>query len=250
MAKTKEIKQTANQIIKEFSNSYGNCKEDLADLYPDIIAATSSVTAAFFNKRNLPYVRHLLGFKKSRCYLTPQLGEYYYPKEFEQQLDDYLSPKKKDKDIDPVLVEKRRLTAEKAKATRLANRQKRFMILAREQFPGMPEDDMQAVAEHCTQFNTGRVGTIQDTAASVKPAVIAHIRHHHTDYDDMMSAYCDGYNAARRCGEEEFELPDGNTMNTLHKLTRGYPCPLDVIKDACRDKIRPTIEATLKKWQA
>ena len=61
----------------------------------------------------------------------------------------------------------------------------------REQFPGCPAGEARKIAEHACQKYSGRVG--RSAAAkqldndAVRLAVIAHIRHGHTDYDLLLN---------------------------------------------------------------
>lgn len=59
-----------------------------------------------------------------------------------------------------------------------------------EQFPSCPSEEARSIAQHTAQRGSGRVGrsaagrAIDPTA--IKLAVIAHIRHEHTDYDKLL----------------------------------------------------------------
>jgi hypothetical protein len=59
-----------------------------------------------------------------------------------------------------------------------------------EQYPACPPDEARAIAEHTAERGSGRVGR---SAAgrelephAIKLAVIAHIRHEHTNYDELL----------------------------------------------------------------
>lgn len=72
-----------------------------------------------------------------------------------------------------------------------------FAQAIRRQFPGCPPDDERTIAAHACEKYSGRVGRSAsakelDTTA-VKLAVVAHIRHVHTEYDRLLAA-----NVARR----------------------------------------------------
>jgi hypothetical protein len=67
-----------------------------------------------------------------------------------------------------------------------------FAEAIRRQFPGCPQDDERTIAAHACEKYSGRVGRSAsakelDTTA-VKLAVIAHIRHVHTEYDRLLAS--------------------------------------------------------------
>jgi hypothetical protein len=66
-----------------------------------------------------------------------------------------------------------------------------FAHAIREQFSGCPTREARQIAEHACQKYSGRVGRSaaakQLDSEAVRLAVIAHIRHAHTDYDQMLN---------------------------------------------------------------
>jgi hypothetical protein len=70
-----------------------------------------------------------------------------------------------------------------------------FAHAIREQYPACPTAEATKIAEHACRKYSGRVGR---TAAAkelspeaIRLAVIAHIRHAHTDYDELLDRYAD-----------------------------------------------------------
>jgi hypothetical protein len=70
-----------------------------------------------------------------------------------------------------------------------------FASAIREQYPGCPATEEMEIAQHACRKHSGRVGR---TAAAkelspeaIRLAVIAHIRHAHTDYDELLAQYAD-----------------------------------------------------------
>ena len=66
----------------------------------------------------------------------------------------------------------------------------------------MPGEEANEIAEHACRKYSGRVGR---TAAAkefnpepIRLAVIAHIRHVHTDYDELLMQYADRHEARQR----------------------------------------------------
>ena len=59
-----------------------------------------------------------------------------------------------------------------------------------ELFPGCPDDERRAIAEHTCQTHSGRVGRSaagkELQASAVELAVRAHVRHRHTRYDELL----------------------------------------------------------------
>jgi len=64
-----------------------------------------------------------------------------------------------------------------------------------ELFPGCPESERNAIAEHACQVRSGRVGRSAAAkeleAAAVELAVGAHVRHRHTGYDRLLASGID-----------------------------------------------------------
>jgi hypothetical protein len=77
-----------------------------------------------------------------------------------------------------------------------------FAGAIREQYPGCPATEATAIAEHACRKYSGRVGrTAEAKELSPEPirlAVIAHIRHAHTDYDELLARYADREMARER----------------------------------------------------
>ena len=70
-----------------------------------------------------------------------------------------------------------------------------------EQFPRCPAEDAQEIAGHACQKYSGRVGRSaaakQFDPAAVRLAVIAHVRHKYTKYDELLARYDDKQEARR-----------------------------------------------------
>ena len=76
-----------------------------------------------------------------------------------------------------------------------------FARAIREQYPNCPAGKEAAIAEHACRKYTGRVGRSaaakEFSEEAIRLAVAAHIRHRHTDYDELLDRYADRQ-AARR----------------------------------------------------
>jgi hypothetical protein len=83
---------------------------------------------------------------------------------------------------------------------------RRFADRVRELFPGCPAGSEQAVAEHACRKYSGRVGRSaaakQFDEQAVRLAVIAHVRHRETEYDQLLVAGWERFDARRNVREK------------------------------------------------
>lgn len=91
-------------------------------------------------------------------------------------------------------AEARRLARERAAERRQAldaEYVERFAQRVAELFPACPVEERQAIAEHCCEKYSGRIGRSAAArnleAAAVELAVRAHVRHAHTRYDELLT---------------------------------------------------------------
>jgi hypothetical protein len=87
-----------------------------------------------------------------------------------------------------------------------------FANAIREQYPACPTTEATEIAAHACRKYSGRVGR---TAAAkelspdaIRLAVIAHIRHAHTDYDELLALYADRHSARERIWPEVSAILD------------------------------------------
>lgn len=87
---------------------------------------------------------------------------------------------------------------------------KRFTERLKALFPGCPDDEARAIAEHACEKHSGRVGrsasakNLDDQAITL--AVRAHIRHVHTRYDSLLGKGCDRAGARAAVAERIHEV--------------------------------------------
>ncbi len=78
--------------------------------------------------------------------------------------------------------------------------------------PGCPSERETIIAEHACRKYSGRVGrsaAAKDLAEkAVQLAVLAHIRHVETRYDEFLIKKCDRHTARARVSEEVFQIED------------------------------------------
>lgn len=70
-----------------------------------------------------------------------------------------------------------------------------FASAIRRQYPGCPEEDCAEIAAHACEKYSGRVGRCaaakEFDSTAIRLAVIAHIRHKHTNYDRLLARFGD-----------------------------------------------------------
>jgi hypothetical protein len=81
----------------------------------------------------------------------------------------------------------------------------RFAARVRELYPRCPAGEETAIAEHACLKYSGRVGRTASAksleAEPVRLAVAAHVRHVHTNYDNLLAKGCDRHDARSRVHE-------------------------------------------------
>src|SRR5262249_5953658 len=77
-----------------------------------------------------------------------------------------------------------------------------FASAIRVQYPGCPAREAAEIAEHACRKYSGRVGRTaaakEFSPEAIRLALIAHIRHAHTDYDELLARYGDRDTARER----------------------------------------------------
>jgi hypothetical protein len=85
-----------------------------------------------------------------------------------------------------------------------------FAGAIRAHFPGCPQGEAQAIAGHACRKYSGRIGRTAAAkildAQAVRLAVIAHIRHEHTNYDELLCRHGDRDGARRQVSERVAEV--------------------------------------------
>ena len=80
-------------------------------------------------------------------------------------------------------------------SSRIVSLSPAFASAIREQYPGCPATEETEIAEHACRKYSGRVGRTAAAKAlspeAIRLAVIAHIRHAHTNYDELLGQYAD-----------------------------------------------------------
>lgn len=93
---------------------------------------------------------------------------------------------------DAEVRERQRLRSVEKRAQQDAEYIQEFAQQIQQQYPGCPVDEAEAIANHACQKYSGRVGRSaaakEFEATMIELAVIAHIRHIHTRYDEMLAS--------------------------------------------------------------
>jgi hypothetical protein len=100
-----------------------------------------------------------------------------------------------------------------------------FASAIREQYPGCPPTEEMQIAKHACRKYSGRVGRTaaakQLSPEAIRLAVIAHIRHAHTEYDELLAQYADRHTArAIIQGDVSAILDDWQRPGTSKKKSR------------------------------
>ena len=114
-----------------------------------------------------------------------------------------------------------RLTARRGRRQRWDIRE--FSGAVRRRFPGCPPDEARQIAGNACEVGSGRVGRSKVADYPVRAAVVAHVSHEHTDYDDLLDDLAAG----------AFD-PDGRSR----------------ARAEARDGVRDRIDAVLWRWEA
>ena len=94
-----------------------------------------------------------------------------------------------------------------------------FMAAVRAQFPGCPLSEAREIAAHACEKHSGRVGRSADAKAldpeKVRLAVVAHVRHLHTAYDQIIARTRDKRGSRVRI--------KGDVTSVLREWSAGAP---------------------------
>ena len=127
------------------------------------------------------------------------------------------------------------------RAARLQRRQDRetavFAEGIRQQFPGMPENEVLKSAMQATEVGSGRVGRSRKATNPERAAVIAHIRHEHTDYDDRLDK-------ARQQRDH-----DDDSQYGRREARRMRRDEADIDRQIARDAVADQINMIVQQWQ-
>ena len=133
-----------------------------------------------------PYVTRQLKSRARKLYVRMQKGRHF------SSPVGIIAPKKLVEDVLRLKeeTEARRVAARakssESRARREDKRRARLVDQLVKRYPGCPPDEAQEIIEHATEVGSGRVGRSSRADDPIRAAVIAHIRHYYTDYDELL----------------------------------------------------------------
>jgi hypothetical protein len=101
-------------------------------------------------------------------------------------------------------------------------------------FPGCPAQEAASIAAHACEIGSGRVGRSSTADDPVRAAVIAHIRHQHTNYEELVSMYCAG-EFDRRMREESRQYARYLVEDKINEVLRLWEPPNAVCVDTPKE---------------
>jgi hypothetical protein len=124
-----------------------------------------------------------------------------------------------------------RVKARKNRQARESSRQAEIVELVKKQYPGMPDFTAEGIVSHAFEVGNGRVGRSSDVDLDeqIRLAVVAHIRHCQTDYDEILARSGERDRGRRRERRDVWE-PDFD-------------------RQAARDQVRKEVQTILKEWE-
>jgi hypothetical protein len=107
--------------------------------------------------------------------------------------------------------------------------QQSWVNALRKRYPSMPEREAEEIASFATVRGSGRVGRSSLADDPIKAATIAHIRHTHTEYDDLLEDGYDRWSAREQVGHE---------IAVTYKRWESSESTDEVIEDAAHEIIK------------
>jgi hypothetical protein len=150
-------------------NQYGNI--DARYLPPELVHVPGKRLTVTCKAKGIPCAPAVVGFEKG----YPIVYGVVVWKQDAPLLQSAIQQKKK------LTPEQKRQRREKAQRCDTA----RFLEGIKATFPGMPDEEAQACAQHATEIGSGRVGRSSTADDPITAAVVAYARHNCTQYDQL-----------------------------------------------------------------
>lgn len=208
-------------FISNRENTCNSCKEELAPgafvvLSTDRTKVLCLVCADFDHLVYLPSGDSALT-RRSRKHstLSPVVLKYSKARKRNERQGVLVEPKALEKaeqecEADAPLREKRRAQSAIRRAELDEEYIREFAQRVREHYPSCPKGRGTEIAEHACQKYSGRVGRSafakEFDESAINLAVVAHIRHAETNYDDLLIKGCDRQEARNLVGERIDEV--------------------------------------------
>lgn len=183
-------------VALKISNCYGNV--DVRNGLPSksYVHVRGERLQPLCRKLGINFAQALIGVRKSKYGHTPQFDGVVVSVRSGPKLLQAITEREERTSIRP------ERTPEQLQAAK-ARRQERdvavFAAAIKERYPNCPEEEALIIAGHACHIGSGRVGRSRTADDPVGAAVIAHIRHTYTDYDDILDeSYGLGYDREDR----------------------------------------------------
>ena len=187
------MKDEPNSLRKLPLNDYEQV--DISSGVPDgLVHIKESHMGPTCRSIKVQYAPALMGLEKQRGFWKPKICGVVIFADDEPAVIKALALREKRR-LSPAQKEERRMRED----TRI---RAEFEEAIRSRFPGMPELDVADCAWHATVRGSGRVGRSRACEYPVKAAVVAHIRHACTEYDDLLLQGYTKDDARRSVGDE------------------------------------------------
>lgn len=180
----------------KISNGYGNV--DVRDGLPSkrYVHVRGERLHPLCRKLGIKFSQALIGLQKSKYGYTPQFDGVVVSVRSAPKLLQAIAEREERAARRP---ERTQEQLQAAKARRQQRDVAAFAAAIKEQYPNCPEQEALAIASHACQIGSGRVGRSRTADDPVGAAVVAHVRHTYTDYDDILDLSHDlGYDREDR----------------------------------------------------
>jgi hypothetical protein len=96
-----------------------------------------------------------------------------------------------------------------------------FAEAIRLRFPACPDEEALVIATHACEVGSGRVGRSNTAEDPVRAAVVAHVRHEHTDYDALLDSHIEGWMSYEERREARFRVRE-NVSEGIDDILRQW----------------------------
>ena len=163
-----------------------------------------SRTASLCRKMEIRHVTAMTGFTGNRYGYKPTTDGVVVSKRLAIKLLAALAERaaKKRPPVDPAKARAARQKRQERETTNFADE-------IRNEFPGMPADDVLDCAKQATKIGSGCVGRSSTVDEPVRLAVLAYARHEYTDYESCLGDRDEYYEIKREFNSQAGEIIDG-----------------------------------------
>lgn len=140
-----------------------------------------------WRKLGIKYANALTGFiDKKRFGWKPVLDGVVVSSQSAPKLIAEIENRRQRNTFTPEQLEQRQKARKRQKARRQQKDIEEFASLIRINYPSIPDGEDVEIATRACKIGSGRVGRSKMADDPVRLAVVAHVRHSHTEYDDIL----------------------------------------------------------------